>query len=35
VDVVSPDDSITICERMIAAYEGPIQFRIFHYELRR
>ena len=32
VDDASPDDSITKCERMIAEYDGPIQFRILHHE---
>lgn len=35
VDDASPDDSIAKCERMIAAYEGPIQFRILHHEQNR
>lgn len=35
VDDASPDDSIAICERMIAAYEGPIRFRILHHEHNR
>lgn len=35
VDDVSPDDSITKCERMIADYDGPIQFRILHHEYNR
>lgn len=32
VDDASPDDSIAICERMIAVYDGPITFRILHHE---
>ena len=32
VDDASPDDSIARCERMIADYEGNIQFRILHHE---
>lgn len=32
VDDASPDDSIARCERMIAAYEGNIRFRILHHE---
>lgn len=35
VDDASPDDSIAICERMIAVYEGPIKFRILHHEQNR
>ena len=35
VDDASPDDSIAICERMIAAYDGPIQFRILHHQQNR
>lgn len=35
VDDASPDDSIARCERMIAAYEGPIQFRILRHEQNR
>ena len=35
VDDASPDDSIAICERMIAAYEGNIRFRILHHEENR
>lgn len=35
VDDASPDDSITKCERMIADYDGPIQFRILHHEHNR
>lgn len=32
VDDASPDDSIAKCEQMIAAYDGPIQFRILHHQ---
>ena len=32
VDDCSPDDSITKCERMIEAYEGPISFSIVRHE---
>ena len=35
VDDGSTDDSITIAERMIKAYEGPIQFQILHHEENR
>ena len=35
VDDASPDDSIARCERMIAAYEGNIRFRILHHEENR
>lgn len=35
VDDASPDESIAICERMIAAYEGNIRFRIIHHERNR
>ena len=35
VDDASPDDSIAKCERMIAAYDGPIHFRILHHEQNR
>ena len=35
VDDATPDDSISICERMIADYEGPIQFRLLHHEHNR
>lgn len=35
VDDSSPDDSIAKCEQMIADYDGPIQFRIFHHEHNR
>lgn len=35
VDDASPDDSIARCERMIAAYHGPIQFTILHHERNR
>ena len=35
VDDASDDDSIVICERLIAGYEGPIEFRIIHHEYNR
>ena len=35
VDDVSPDDSITKCEQMIAAYDGPIHFSILHHQQNR
>jgi glycosyltransferase involved in cell wall biosynthesis len=35
VDDASPDDSIDKCERMIATYDGPIQFRILHHQENR
>lgn len=35
VDDASPDDSIAKCERLIAAYEGPIRFRILRHERNR
>lgn len=35
VDDASPDNSIAKCEKMIAAYNGPIQFRILHHEHNR
>lgn len=35
VDDASPDDSIAKCERIIAEYDGPIQFRILHHEQNR
>lgn len=35
VDDASPDDSIARCERMIADYEGNIQFRILRHEHNR
>ncbi len=35
VDDCGTDDSITIAERMIADYEGPIQFQILHHERNR
>lgn len=35
VDDASPDDSIARCERMIAAYEGPIRFRILRHQQNR
>lgn len=35
VDDASTDDSIAKCERMIAAYEGPVLFRILRHERNR
>ena len=35
VDDATEDDSIEKCERMIAEYEGNIQFRILHHERNR
>ena len=35
VDDGCTDDSMVIAERMIAEYEGPIQFRILHHEENR
>lgn len=35
VDDGSTDDSIAIAERMIDAYDGPIQFQILHHEENR
>ena len=35
VDDASPDDSIAKCERIIADYDGPIQFRILHHQQNR
>lgn len=35
VDDCGTDDSIEKCERMIAKYEGPIEFRILHHERNR
>ena len=35
VDDASPDESIAICERMIAAYRGNIRFRILRHERNR
>ena len=35
VDDVSPDDSITKCEQMIAAYDGPIRFFILRHQQNR
>lgn len=32
VDDASPDDSIAKCERMIAAYDGLIRFKMIHHE---
>ena len=35
VDDASPDDSIAKCERMIAGYQGPIQFHVLHHQQNR
>lgn len=35
VDDVSADDSIVKCEQLIAAYHGPIRFRILHHKRNR
>lgn len=35
VDDASPDDSIEICERLIAEYDGSIRFKIVHHEKNR
>lgn len=35
VDDCGSDDSIATAERMIAAYEGPIQFKMLHHERNR
>lgn len=35
VDDCGTDDSIAIAERVIASYEGPIVFQIFHHERNR
>lgn len=35
IDDASEDDSIAICERLIADYKGPIEFRIIHHEYNR
>ena len=35
VDDCTPDDSIEKCERMIAEYNGPIEFKILHHERNR
>ena len=35
VDDCGTDDSIAIAERMMAAYQGPIQFRMLHHEQNR
>ncbi|MBO7417742.1 MAG: glycosyltransferase family 2 protein [Bacteroidaceae bacterium] len=35
VDDATPDDSITQCEKLIAAYEGPVKFTIVHHERNR
>lgn len=35
VDDCTPDDSIKKCERMIAQYDGPIEFKILHHKHNR
>ena len=35
VDDATPDDSITKCEQMIAAYDVPIRFSILHHQQNR
>ncbi|MBR7029705.1 MAG: glycosyltransferase family 2 protein [Prevotella sp.] len=35
VDDATPDDSIVKCERLIAAYDGPIRFSILHHQQNR
>lgn len=35
VDDCTPDDSIAKCERMIAQYDGPIEFKILHHKHNR
>lgn len=35
VDDCGSDESITIAEQMIAAYEGPVRFQILHHEQNR
>lgn len=35
VDDCGTDDSMTIVERMVAAYQGPVSFRILHHERNR
>lgn len=35
IDDCGTDDSIAIAERMVAAYDGPIQFQIIHHEHNR
>lgn len=35
VDDCTPDDSIEKCERMIAQYNGPVEFKILHHEHNR
>ena len=35
VDDASPDDSITICEQMIASYQGPVRFSVLHHQQNR
>ena len=35
VDDCTPDDSIVKCERLIAQYNGPVEFKILHHEHNR
>lgn len=35
VDDATPDDSIEKCEKLISAYQGPMQFVILHHETNR
>lgn len=35
VDDCTPDDSVEKCERLIAKYNGPIEFKILHHERNR
>lgn len=35
VDDCTPDDSVEKCERLIAKYNGPIEFKILHHEYNR
>lgn len=35
VDDATPDDSVAICEQMIAAYDGSVRFSILHHQKNR
>ena len=35
VDDCTPDNSVAICEHMVAEYHGPITFKILHHEHNR
>lgn len=35
VDDCTPDDSVEKCERLIAQYNGPVEFKILHHEHNR